>query len=108
MKAKRKLRKIVFENLDNFYGSCKKTCDEWDLKVIPIHYFRDAINVIKSDGLSDTVPEAKNFESAYNRMINTLEKTCVSKSKSMKSNGVSLKYLRDCIKVIKVHFNKGM
>jgi len=106
MRAKRKLRKIVFTNLDNFYGSCKKTCKEWDLKTIPVFYFKEALDVIRSRGLSDTIPEAKEFEQAYNKMLGTLEKTCLLKAKSMRANGVSLKYLNYYIKEIKVHFNK--
>lgn len=106
-KFTKKIKKMMFKNLDSVYNGCEKVADEWDTKGISLTFLKKAIDVIRPNDL-DKEPKLKEFMTEYDKTMFTLYKTCEAKSHEMRSNKVSLKYLKTCIEKVKTSFESAL
>ena len=103
----KRVKNIVFKQLDHIFNSCKTIAKEWNETNISLNYLETTIKLARPKNL-DTTPELTKFMEAYDNTLNTLFTLCQNKATAMDRKSVPLKYLKDCLDKVKVSFKKGL
>jgi len=98
---------MIFTNLDSLHAACVEVAEEWGTNGISLTYLKKSIDVIRPDDL-DNEPSLKEFMAEYDKTMFSIYKTCEAKSHEMRSEQVSLKYLKTCITKVKNAFEAAL
>lgn len=98
-KHTKRMKKIVKGNLDSIYEAARTISEGWDKNTIPVFELAKILDFATATEFNDK--RLLDFQKAYNEMINTLMATCTKKAREMKSDGVSIEYLKQAIDVLK-------
>ena len=105
-RSSKRIRKIIFDNLDSLVKSAKTIADGWDLKTIPLTELSKMIDVLASADLGKDNPALNDFQKAYNVVLDNIFKACKAKAKTMDSKNIPVDYLRQAVEVVKKAFDK--
>lgn len=105
-KNNKQLIKIVNQNLDLIYKSCKKTARLWGENTIPLNYLNQIINLVK-ENVKKLPDELQEWSKFYIKMLDTFYSTCEEFAKKYNSSKIPLKILYYFLKILKEEFQKG-
>lgn len=100
MTNKNKIRKIVFGNLDKIYTTSRDIAKEWGLDAIPLTTFKVIIDKSRPKTEESALKE---FNIVYNKTLDLIYKTGKDKTKEMKSENISIKYIKVLIDHVKAN-----
>lgn len=103
----KRVKIIVFKQLDLIFDSCKTIAKEWNDTNISLNYLETTIKLARPKDL-DTTSELTKFMEAYDTTMNTMLTLCQNKATAMDRKSVPLKYLKGCLDKVKVSFKKGL
>ena len=103
----KRIKNIVFKQLDHIFDSCKTIAKEWNDTNISIVYLEKTIELARPKDL-DTTPELTKFMEAYDTTMNTMLTLCKNKATAMDRKSIPLKYLKECLDKVKKSFKKGL
>lgn len=96
----RKLRRIVFKNLDKIYSVSKEIAGRWDKNTIPLKTLKEIINRSKvSTNTGNKIID--NHNEKYNKCLTSLYLSCVKIAEKMESKSISLSVIKEGIEIIK-------
>lgn len=102
MNTKKEIVKLVHEQLDQIYSTCKTITKDWEGGGISLAILHQ---MIKQSKLSTNVVLDPEFVKNYNAMLDQLFKTCYAQA--TRDNYISYSRLQDNIKVMKESFSEG-
>ena len=100
MTNKNIIRKVVFKNLNKIYTTSRDIAKGWDLNTIPLTTFK---TIIDKSRLQTEESSLKEFNTAFNKTLYLIYKTCADKSKEMKSENISIKFIKVVIEHTKTN-----
>lgn len=103
-KNQRKTQKMVFNNLNTIYATSKSIASEWGQKAIPLNTLREIID--KSQLKPTENPRFNEFVIAFNKTLDKAYITCEDKAKDMKSDSVSVAYIKIVVEHVKSNIFK--
>lgn len=103
----KRIKNIVFKNLDSIYTSCKTVAKAWDSNSISLAYLEETIKAARPKDL-DITPELIKFMGVYDTTLETLLKLCQNKATAMDKKSIPMKYLKECLNRVKKSFKTGL
>ncbi len=103
------LKNRVIACLNTIETACKETSKKWDKnsKSIPTSLYCEIISRSKWER-HPTNTIANSYIDNFNKMIDLMETAALKSAKSFNSDGISLNYISESIKIIKDAFIQGM
>ena len=105
--SQKRVKNLIFSNIDGIYNSCKEVAKAWDSNTISIVYLKEVVKKSRPNNLDDR-EDFKEFLIAYDHTMETMCIICENKAKAMDKNSIPLKYLKECLDRIKRSFEKGL
>ena len=102
MNANKKLKKLIYNNLNGIYKTAKNIANDWDAKAIPLNTLRVIIDKSKPSLINN--PEADIFIKQYNATLESLFTGCEKITSKMNTNKIPLTELEKGILIIKRAF----
>ena len=101
-KVRKKLVKMVYDNLDSISNAANEIANEWEIKTIPISTFREIIKISKPSNVNDK--NLKEFIYQYNVTLDSLFTACFKIAKRMNSKNIPLTKIEQGINRIKIAY----
>lgn len=103
----KKMKKVLFKNLDDIYKSCKKVSRKYGIKYVSIVYLEKVIDLVFSNKISKSEKEAYAIQQSFFEVLKQIVKTCKARAKEIGSDGVSFDFLKGIISIVKENYNIG-
>ena len=100
MKNPKKIRKIVFKNLDNIYKSSKEICNKFGEPALGKKAFKTIIEHSKPSSKTGN-EQVDKFNKAFCGTLDSLVTMCETRSRAAGASRISLQDIKEGIEVIK-------
>lgn len=103
---KRRLKKMVFNELDKVLLIFTKQKQFYSVERLPLTIFNKLVDIVKIKESID-VKEFDNFKEGFSKMLNALKAECKTASTVIGDDCISYKEVESFIKILKDSFEEG-
>jgi hypothetical protein len=97
----KKVRNKIHKGLTDLHKASFRIAKEWGLKSIPLTTFKEVIKKGKVDTEGISNAKLLILYKSYNKTLDVMFDTCQKKAAEMKSDHVSVAYIKVCVNHVK-------